>query len=205
VPVLYDAGSGSLFPELPGEAVGARLREGADMVLFSGDKLLGGPQAGVVVGRSALVARLRKHPLMRALRPDKLTLAALVATLRLWRDDPGQIPLVRMVREPLSSVEARAHQVASWLRARREGCAVDVVPCEGRMGGGAWPARPIASFAVRVRVARPDELARALRRGARPVVVRVDEGAVLVDLRTVTPDEVVTLRERLDRCIEGAA
>ncbi len=194
IPVVYDAGSGCLFEDEPGESVGARLREGADLVLFSGDKLLGGPQAGLVVGRAPLVELLRRHPLLRALRPDKLCLAALGATLRLWRDDPQQIPLVRMLRAPAAALDARARGIVARLAAR--GLVAEVSATVGRVGGGAWPARELPGAAVRLADGK-GELARALRRRPLPIVGRVEGGALLLDLRAVEPADDALVEEAL--------
>jgi L-seryl-tRNA(Ser) seleniumtransferase len=186
VPLVHDAGSGSFFHDEPGEPhVRGHIEAGADLVLFSGDKLLGGPQAGLIVGRAALVERVRRHPLMRAVRPDKLCLAALEATLRLWRDAPGRIPLVAMRAQPAASLEARAARVAAALAYWFPGLSVAVATSSGKLGGGSSPLRDLAGAAVRLAVADPDAICRALRRAPQPVVARVEEGAVLLDLRAV--------------------
>lgn len=192
VPILYDAGSGSLLDEFPQESIRARIQEGADLVFFSGDKLLGGPQAGIIVGRASWVDRLRRHPLMRALRPDKLTLAALVATLRLWCDTPEKIPLIRMFRRPLQEIEQRARQLTAALPTS---LGAEVIPTQGQMGGGAWPTRNIPSFAVAL--AGTNAWAGELRRGSIPTIARVEEGKLLLDLRTVQPEEDVLLLKKL--------
>jgi L-seryl-tRNA(Ser) seleniumtransferase len=188
VPVVYDAGSGAML-DIDAEEPSVRsfVAAGADVVTFSGDKLLGGPQAGVIVGTRALVERMRRHPLMRALRPDKTCLAALAATLRLWRDAPAEIPVVRMMHATVLGLEARAAALAAAVGAR--GIATDVVPSVSRVGGGAAPMRELASRAVRVRTADADALCAALRAGSPPVVARIDEGAVFLDLRTVGAED----------------
>ncbi|HSK62139.1 MAG TPA: L-seryl-tRNA(Sec) selenium transferase [Actinomycetospora sp.] len=177
VPVVSDIGSGLLAPHplLPAEPDAAsELRAGADLVTASGDKLLGGPQAGLLLGskdRADLVHRLRRHPLARALRVDKLTLAALEATLR------GPTPPVRAMLE-VSVPELRARAVAL---AARLGGAVEVVDCAAEVGGGGAPgvALPSAGLAL------PAAAAEALRAGADPVVARVEHGRCVVDLRSV--------------------
>jgi L-seryl-tRNA(Ser) seleniumtransferase len=190
LPLFYDAGSGNLLAGLlpPAETpISAHLVAGADLVMFSGDKLLGGPQAGILVGHRHLLAPLRKHPLMRALRPDKLCLAALRATLLLLRDAPDQVPVVRMLRVPLPELEGRAARVVRELRTAGH---VDarVVKTVGRVGGGAAPSRNLESRAVRVGGRDATRLARALRCGTPPVVARIAKGAVLIDLRCIPAD-----------------
>ena len=186
LPLVDDLGSGALV-DLHGEPeVAASLRAGADLVCFSGDKLLGGPQAGIVVGRADLVERLRRHPLQRALRADKLTLAALEGTLTLLLDPDRaamQVPVLRMLREPAAAVRARAEKLAQ---------AVDgeVERTVARVGGGALPLTELESYACAVE----EELATALRDGEPPVIALVRDGRTLLDCRTLTDaeaDEVV--------------
>lgn len=193
VPVMFDAGSGCLAPldaDRGEVTVKEALARGADVVTFSGDKLLGGPQAGVVVGRRDLVARVRAHPLMRALRPDKMALAALVVTLRLWRDRPEAVPVWRMMHVDVGTLERRAQALAARL-VERASAAVDVgvVATTAKIGGGASPLVELESRAVRLRGPSPDELLRRLREAPLPVIARVESEAVLVDLRTVRDDE----------------
>ena len=156
---LDDLGSGAL--DRPLGRAGRRAtasRAGADLVCFSGDKLLGGPQAGIVVGRAELVERLRRHPLQRALRADKLTLAALEGTLALYLDAPDEIPVVRMLREPAEAVRARAERLAAAVGG-------EVEETVARAGGGALPLAEVASWACAVE----EELARArCARASRP-------------------------------------
>ncbi len=141
LPLVYDAGSGAMpaVSDLVGEpAVADHVAAGADLVTFSGDKLLGGPQAGIVVGRRAMVERLRRAPLYRALRPDKMTLAALHATLRLWRDAPEKLPLVQMLRATVAEIEARCRGVVDRVTTPAQTTAeLDVVSTSARVGGGA--------------------------------------------------------------------
>jgi len=153
---MEDLGSGALVElaeyGLPREpVVRERVAAGADLVTFSGDKLLGGPQAGIVVGRRELVARLAENPLRRALRPDKLTLAALGATLRLYRESPdlpAALPVLRWLTRPLAELEAVGRAAAPVLARRLgEGYRVTLVPSECEVGSGAVPAIPLASMA----------------------------------------------------------
>ena len=188
LPLVDDLGSGAL-PDLEGEpAVAASLRAGADLVCFSGDKLLGGPQAGLVVGRAELVERLRRHPLQRALRADKLSLAALEGTLALYLDPESafrEIPVLRMLREPVEAVRARAERLAAAVGG-------EVEETVARVGGGAMPLAELPSYACAVE----EELAAALRAADPPVVGVVRDGRTLLDCRTLTDaeaDEVAAL------------
>lgn len=200
LPVLHDLGSG-LFVDpsrlgLPAEPRAAdSVAQGADLVVVSGDKLFGGPQAGIIVGRADLVARLRANPLCRALRVDKVTLAGLEATARLYLDPPRalrEIPTLRMLAETPESVLARARAVADALG--REGVAVEVVASGGAVGGGTYPDVSLASWAVALRPrGSATALSAALRRGAMAVVGRIEDTRVLLDARTVDPTEVDAL------------
>jgi L-seryl-tRNA(Ser) seleniumtransferase len=180
-PVLVDIGSGLLEPHplLPDEPdANTVLRHGADLVMASGDKLLGGPQAGLIFGRSELVTHLRRHPAARAVRVDKLTLAALEATLT------GAPPPVRLALDtPAEAVVARAERLAGWLRDR--GVDADSVVTLAVVGGGAAPGVTLPSAAVRVAA----DLAPALRSGSPAVLGRTEDGRYLLDLRSVSPDD----------------
>jgi L-seryl-tRNA(Ser) seleniumtransferase len=193
VPVVEDLGSGALSDlrayGLPHErTVQEALADGIGLVAFSGDKLLGGPQAGIVVGRAALVKRLRANPLLRALRVGSVTLAALGATLRLHLDPAARerIPLYRMLATPLDTLQARA--VALCARLGEPGLRAE--PVQGYAGGGTLPLAPIDSVALAWYSPRAgaDAAAARLRLGAPPVVARVDGDRVLIDLRTIPPE-----------------
>jgi L-seryl-tRNA(Ser) seleniumtransferase len=183
LPVVDDLGSGVLASDgapLAGEpSVKESLAAGADLVCFSGDKLLGGPQAGIVVGRGELIERLRRHPLQRALRADKLTLAALEGTLQLHLDTPGRIPVLRVLGEAAATVEARAARLAGLVG----GTVEETV---ARVGGGALPLAELPSFACAIE----ESLAGPLRTGEPPVVGIVRDGRLLLDCRTLADDEV---------------
>ena len=177
VVLVDDLGSGVL-PDIGDEpTVHESLAAGAHIVTFSGDKLFGGPQAGIVLGRADLVERLRRHPLQRALRADKLTLAALEGTLALYLDAPERIPVVRMLRD--DNVRARSERLASLV-----GGAVEETVA--RVGGGALPLAELPSFAC----ALEEELAAPLRATEPPVVGIVRDGKLLLDCRTLGDDEV---------------
>jgi L-seryl-tRNA(Ser) seleniumtransferase len=177
--LVDDLGSGALTDLGDEPTARASLAAGADLVCFSGDKLLGGPQAGIVVGRADLVERLRRHPLQRALRADKLTLAALEGTLRLALETPDEVPVLRMLREPADSVRERAERLAALVGG-------DVEETVARAGGGALPLAELPSFACAVE----EGLATKLRSGDPPVVGIVRDGRLLLDCRALTDDDV---------------
>jgi L-seryl-tRNA(Ser) seleniumtransferase len=200
VPVMEDLGSGTFIEfaryGLPPEpTVRESVAAGADVVTFSGDKLLGGPQAGIIVGRRVLVERIRKNPINRALRIDKLTLAALESTLRLYRDEAqavARIPTLRMLTEPEELIRVRAEDLAARLQALGDGrLAVEIVPRPSMAGGGSLPTMELPSRCLRVRVAGVSEnrLELALRHHDPPVIGRIEEGAFVMDARTLQPDE----------------
>jgi L-seryl-tRNA(Ser) seleniumtransferase len=197
IPLVEDQGSG-LLEALPGglasEATAVQaLRGGADVVTFSGDKLLGGPQAGLVAGRRAFVEPMRKNPLYRALRVDKMTLAALDATLVEHESGraAARVPVLRMIHAPITEVRGRAETFARALSTLAPVLHPALVESESAVGGGAAPTVGVPTVAVALDPGPggADRLAKALRAGSPPVVVRVAEDRVLVDLRTVRPDE----------------
>jgi len=176
--LVDDLGSGALVDIGDEPTARASLAAGADLVCFSGDKLLGGPQAGIVLGRAELVEKLRRHPLQRALRADKLTLAALEGTLALAVDAPDEIPVLRMLREPVEAVRARAARLAELVHG-------EVEETVARAGGGSLPLTELPSFACAVEEA----LAVKLRAVDPPVIAVVRDGRTLLDCRTLTDAE----------------
>jgi L-seryl-tRNA(Ser) seleniumtransferase len=186
--LVDDLGSGVLGVLGDEPPVRASLEAGAHLVTFSGDKLLGGPQAGIVVGRADLVERLRRHPLQRALRADKLTLAALEGTLSLYRTG-GEIPVLRMLGEPVETVRARAERLAALTGGRVEGTVA-------RAGGGALPLAEVESFAC----ALAEQLAEPLRLGEPPVIGIVRDGSLLLDCRTISDDDVEEVAAAIAAC-----
>jgi L-seryl-tRNA(Ser) seleniumtransferase len=185
--VVDDLGSGALLDTarfglahepMPRE----RLAAGADLVTFSGDKLIGGPQAGIVAGRGDLIARIRKDPLARAMRPDKVVLAGLAATLRLYRAGVAEreIPIWRQLSAPAHDLEARARRVA-------EATGTDAVEMDSTIGGGALPDQALPSWGVAVRPPGPHRLLARLRLGEPAVIGRIEADRVMLDLRTVDP------------------
>ena len=209
LPVLHDLGSGALLDTtafglghepMPQESLAA----GADLVFFSGDKLLGGPQAGIVVGRRELVQRLAGHPLARALRADKLTLAALHATLLhyLRGEVVERIPAWRMIAAPVEHLEERAR---SWAEAL--GASAEVRAGSSTLGGGSLPGEVMETRLLSIDGARfpggADALSRALREWRTPVVVRIEDERVLVDPRTVLPEQGPELLAALSAVVAG--
>jgi len=182
VPLVDDLGSGALVPVGDEPTPAASLAAGADLVCFSGDKLLGGPQAGIVAGRADLVERLRRHPLQRALRADKLTLAALEGTLQLALDPERarrEIPVLAFLDEPSDHVRSRAERLAALVGG-------EVEETVARVGGGALPLTELPSFACAVEEA----LYEPLRLGEPPVVGIVRDGRLLLDVRAIVDGEV---------------
>jgi L-seryl-tRNA(Ser) seleniumtransferase len=194
VPLIHDVGSGLLIAAerlgLPAEPLAAdSIRAGVDLVTLSGDKLMGGPQCGIVIGSRAHVERMRQNPLCRALRVDKLTLAALSATLRLYLDPEQalqQVPALRMLSMPLHVLEERTRRFAESCTA--SGVAASVSPGFSAVGGGSAPGAQIPTMLARItHPVGGTKLERTLRCGTPPVICRVDGDDVLLDLRTVEP------------------
>lgn len=230
VPLIEDLGSGVLVSTDPyglatEPTVQSRIAAGVDVVTFSGDKLLGGPQAGIIVGRKQFVDACRRHPLARALRVDKMTLAALQATLLDYMEDAhDEIPIYDMMGATVSSLRARAEALRDRVEAaqraqrtqRAQGAAertaehkssvhVYVADTEATVGGGSLPGETLPSVAVALSSSRfrPDRIATMLRLGQPPIVGRVDGEAVLLDLRTVAPEDDDVLAEALKRFVRN--
>ena len=196
--LIDDLGSGTLIDTAayglaPEPTIQQSVTAGADLIAFSGDKLLGGPQAGLVVGRAELVERLRRHPMARALRVDKLTLAALEATLHSYRRGRAieEIPVWRMIAAPVAALQARA---ASWqARLAAHGIAAAVQAGESAVGEGTLPGETLPTVLLAVAHPAPDTAAAALRRQPTPVIGRIQQDRLLFDPRTVLPEEDETL------------
>jgi L-seryl-tRNA(Ser) seleniumtransferase len=193
--LIDDVGSGALldttpFGLAPEPTVQDSLAAGADLVLFSGDKLLGGPQAGIIAGRADLVERLRRHPLTRALRMDKVSIAALTATLMHYVRGEAlrEVPVWRMIATPFEELRRRAE---AWAAAIGE--PARVVAARSMIGGGSLPEESLPSTALALPVPSAERVARALRQGAVPLVARVERDAVLLDPRTVDPADDLTV------------
>jgi L-seryl-tRNA(Ser) seleniumtransferase len=191
VALIDDLGSGALLdlPDLLDEPTArASIEAGAGLVCFSGDKLLGGPQAGIIVGTAEAVRRVKRHPLARAMRIDKLSLAALEATLELYRNPAqalSQIPVLQSLGEPIERVRERAERLCRRLRGQ-------LTETTAKVGGGALPLLELGSFACALDGG--DELAARLREGDPPVIARVREGRVLLDCRTLSDEDCDLIR-----------
>jgi len=205
IPLAEDLGSGALVDlekfGIQGEAtVLDSLRGGVDVVTYSGDKLLGGPQAGLLTGRPDLIARMRANSLFRALRVDKLTYAVLEATLLAYvKREHGAIPALRMMAMSKEEISARADSIASGVRSRT--LKIEIIDGESVIGGGAAPSSvlPTRLLAVTHVDLSADELSARLRKSDPPVITRVEEGRVLLDLRTVFPDQDRLVADALQR------
>jgi L-seryl-tRNA(Ser) seleniumtransferase len=190
IPIVDDLGSGALLDTsqygLAHEpTINESLEGGADLVCFSGDKLLGGPQAGIILGRSDLIEKLKKHPLARAIRADKLCLAALNATLihYLKGEAEKQIPIWRMISAPLDSLTAR---VQTWVENLGQG---EVFASESTVGGGSLPGETLPTYALALVVSSPNRFLERLLTATPPIVARLVEGRILLDPRTVFPEQ----------------
>ncbi len=190
LPMVDDLGSGSLLDTaeyglVHETTVMEALAAGADLVCFSGDKLLGGPQAGIIVGGKELVEKLRKHPVARAVRADKMALAGLSATLLhyLKGEAEKKIPIWQMISMDLKKIESRAKQ---WTRFLKGG---EMIVGESAVGGGSLPGERLPTWLVALSVDKPDKFLRELRKAHPPIIARVEDGKVLVDPRTVLPQQ----------------
>ncbi len=208
---MEDLGSGELFDlrnvGVHGEPmVTDSLRAGVNVVTFSGDKLLGGPQAGLISGDRELVARIRGNPLFRALRVDKMFYAALEATLLAYlREDYDSIPTLRMMRASEDELQHRGEQMVRKLRISSPQIEVEVIESRSVLGGGSAPGATLPSRAVAVKVAdvSADRVLERLRRWRTPIVARVEDDRVLLDLRTVAPEQDEEIVAALESIAEG--
>jgi len=209
IPVMEDLGSGELFDlreaGIHGEPMIAdSLRAGIDIVTYSGDKLLGGPQAGLISGGPELVKKIRSNPLFRALRVDKMFYAALEGTLVAYlREDYDSIPTLRMMRVSEDDLQRRAGNIASQVRLTSPALEVEVIEARSVLGGGSAPGATLPSRAVAVRLpdVSADELLERLRAWETPIIARVEDDRVLLDLRTVEASQDATVV----RALEGIA
>ena len=209
LPVVEDLGSGSLcelarFGIRDEPTVQASVRAGVDVVSFSGDKLLGGPQAGILIGKKEYLDRLKRHPLTRAMRVDKMTLAALESTLRSYAEgtELSDIPVLRMLGAAEETLRGRAERLCALLTER--GVCAEVVPEQDQVGGGSAPTQLLPTFAVAVTAARrsPDELEEALRLREKPIVGRIAHDRYLLDARTLREEdlpEIVRAMEEIEQ------
>ncbi|MBT9177003.1 MAG: L-seryl-tRNA(Sec) selenium transferase [Firmicutes bacterium] len=189
---ICDLGSGVLVPDFGEPTVREAVKQGLDVVTFSGDKLMGGPQAGVIVGKREHIDIIKRHPLARALRIDKLTLAALEATLRLYRcsETAGEVPLLRMFRRTCAELQLEAESLAAAIN-NIDALRATVVSASGQMGGGAMPEQEIPSVAVAISSDKLSsvQLEEGLRKAPVPVIARLVQDEVWVDMRTLLPGD----------------
>ncbi len=203
VPVVHDLGSGAFLdsadyglahePTIQ-ESVGA----GCDLVCFSGDKLLGGPQAGIIIGKEGLMKPIRKHPLARALRAGKLTLAGITTTLTHYLKDEvtATIPIWQMIAKPIESIRSTADSWREYLGAG------EVIPGHSTVGGGSLPTEEMPTFLLALHPSKPDELMQALRQSQPPIIARIEDNRVLLDPRTVLPEQEAVLLRKLVSILE---
>lgn len=207
IPVMYDIGSGCLVDlrtkGLPYEpTVPEAIRAGCDLVTFSGDKLLGGPQAGVIVGRARYLEHIRSHPLARAVRIDKLDIAALAATLQDYLDPKSAwqtVPVLKMLAAAPEELRASAERMRQSLAGRLPtGWQSEVIPTTAEVGGGSLPEAHLPSFGLAIRTpSSPDRLETALRTHTPPIFARISQNTVLLDVRTLLPGDDATILEAL--------
>jgi L-seryl-tRNA(Ser) seleniumtransferase len=197
---MYDLGSGSIV-NLRGEPqVEKTVKSNADIITFSGDKLLGGPQAGIIVGKKKYISLVQENPLLRALRIDKLTLAALEATLMQYIDSEHakqEIPTLRMLLESAEQVKKRAVKIAGIIKKGIKGTEISIVEDIAFAGGGSLPEHSIKTYVVSVKSHRlsANRIEQRLRKCNPPVVARIKEDIVLLDARTIQEDEIMILAE----------
>ncbi|MDD5677438.1 MAG: L-seryl-tRNA(Sec) selenium transferase [Kiritimatiellae bacterium] len=213
VPVVDDLGCGALVGlepfGLPHEyTVRESLRSGADLVLFSTDKLIGGPQGGMIVGRAGLIERIRSHPLYRILRVCKLTLGALEATLRLFKAPDllaKRHPLYTMIAKPPAAIKSQAVQLKTEIGQKRPDWELAVSSEVSYLGGGSLPGAELPSFAVRIKAPglRADEMARQFRMSATPIIPRVADHCVILDMRTVFPEDIPDILQAVEQIEAG--
>ena len=203
VPVLDDLGSGTFvdtaqFGLKHEPTIQESLSAGADLITFSGDKLLGGPQAGIIIGKKDLIQKIKKHPLARALRPDKLTLAGLSATLTHYLKDEHltQIPIWRMISTPLEDIKLRAEKWQAEIKNST------VLPNLSTIGGGSMPEETLPTFVLAVQVNKPDQFLKALRENSPAIVARVENDRVLFDPRTVLPEQENIFKQNLKTTVQ---
>ena len=205
IPVIDDVGSGALldfaqFGLNDEPIVRESIEQGADIILFSGDKLVGGPQCGIIAGSSHWVEKIKKHPMTRAMRVDKLTLAALAGTLRLYRDPKKatqQVPLLAMLSTPLDNLKLRAERISQQVKSSSLIASAEPVEGTATLGGGTLPAQYLQTWCVALEPQgiSVDDLATKLRNGENAIFGRINEGRLLLDLRTVMASQDVTVVE----------
>ncbi|MGI6728475.1 MAG: L-seryl-tRNA(Sec) selenium transferase [Anaerovoracaceae bacterium] len=211
LPVVYDMGSG-LMVNLQEYGVDEpnvfdSLKAGVDIIMFSGDKLLGGPQAGIIAGKKEYIDKMRKHPLARVVRLDKMTIAALEATFKEYLDTErakDNIPVLSMITISIDEMRNKAIELAERIRRRTDAFYVDVVKSEGQIGGGSTPNLFLPGYAVAIKgkAVSLDRIDRDLRGYNIPIIVRINQDRILIDMRTVSREELDIVEEALTRCAE---
>ena len=208
LPVIFDMGNGLMVDlsayGLDEPNVPASLATGIDVMLFSGDKLLGGPQGGIIVGKKKYIEKMKKHPLARALRVDKMTFAAMEETLKKYRDEEKakrEIPVLRMITEDADSLRGRAEELADKIRFYAAGLKAEVVRVDDQIGGGSAPMVYLPGYAVAVTsdAVTAQGLERMLRRNRVPIIARIHDDRLLLCVRTITEEEVNIVADAFDR------
>jgi L-seryl-tRNA(Ser) seleniumtransferase len=203
IPVYVDMGSGVPFDlsraGIPGEwTIPGCIEQGADVVSFSGDKVLGGPQAGIILGRSDLIEKMKSHPLHRAMRVDKMTIAALNATLRMLLEDRhASIPVLKMITETPESVLGRAKKLMKLLRGKKS----EMLPTQAVIGGGSAPTKSFPSFGVLLRSSKAPEIHARLRACRPAVVCRIEDDRLIFDMKAVAAEEIAVLAEKINEVL----
>ncbi len=209
LPVVYDLGSGLMVDlkhyGIDEPTVPESIRSGADVVTFSGDKLLGGPQAGIIIGKKKYIDCMKKHPLARVVRVDKMTLAALESTFREYLDmekAKDRVPVLSMITVTMDEMRNKAILLAEQVRRATDAYEIEVIKSEGQIGGGSTPNQFLPGYAVSVigKDVSPDRIERDLRACEEPVVVRINQDRVLIDMRTVEKDEIDIVAKGLIAC-----
>ena len=215
IPVMEDLGSGtfidfSKYGLLKEPTVQDSVTAGTDVITFSGDKLLGGPQAGIVVGKKAVIDKIKKNPITRALRIDKLTLAALESTLRLYRDEEKAsriIPTLRMIMLPLEEIQKRARRLAEGLTKIGDSrMHIQLLERSSKTGGGALPLMDLPSLCVGVQIEgiSPNKLEKMMRSYEPPIIARIEDDLYVMDPRTIQEDEIATIETAFENLIKKA-
>ena len=209
VPVIEDLGSGVMVDlrayGLSHEPmVQESIRRGADIVCFSGDKLLGGPQAGIITGKKEYIDKMKRHPLMRAMRIDKFTVTVLEQVFREYRTPSRldqNLPVFAMLSQSVEQLKEKAVRLADSLHIHEKDAVIQVEPCASQVGGGALPGEVIESFGVTVqgKTITCEELEERLRKGNPPVICRVEKDRIWLDMRTIQEEEIPQAAERMNK------
>jgi L-seryl-tRNA(Ser) seleniumtransferase len=186
------------------------VKTGADIITFSGDKLLGGPQAGIIIGNRDIIKKIRQNPLTRALRIDKLTLAALESTLRLYRDEEkaiGAIPTLNMLTASMNGIEKKAiklHEMLDQLDNQR--LSVSLIDSASKAGGGSLPLSELPTKCIGIRISKMSAsvIEKTMRRNDPPVIGRIEDDIFLMDMRTVAADELTEIANAIRTCLKGS-